>query len=300
MSWDWNAFYLKSKLFLERANAHEHAKDEFPFWSALGLELLARAALIKVHPSLNADPRQPENLLYALGYKVTGTPKSVELKAVLARLQHVVPDFGKSQAEVCELLAIRRNEELHGSDLSFALLKESEWLPRYYQTAEVLCKFLGKDLADWLGPETAAAARKMIKSLKAKTQKLTKTKVSEHAKRFKSKPKQERAALAAQAAAQAALAQPDTVAVDCPACKSKALLAGELIKEMEPRYEDDDSLLVEQEYLASHLDCPACGLELRSLEEVLGAGLQPRFSGQSVISLHERFLGEMSDVYENM
>jgi hypothetical protein len=300
MSWTWEPFYLKSRLFLERANAFEHSKDEFPFWSALGLELLARAALIKVQPTLNADPRDHLNLLYALGYKVTATPKSVELKAVLARLQFVVPGFGKTQSEVCENLAIRRNEELHGGELSFALLKESEWLPRYYQAAEVLCVFLGKDLADWLGSNVGASARKLIDSLKAKTLKQTKEKVSAHAKRFREKPKDERAALTELAKKKALFLFPGSAAVECPSCKSKALLKGELIKELEPRYEEDNYLSVDQEFLATSLGCPACDLELKSLEEVLGAGLQPRFSSQSVVSLHERFLDEVGDVYENM
>jgi hypothetical protein len=105
-SWDSNEFWLKAKMFADTANEHDQASSEFAFWTSLSLECLARSALTFVHPALNADPRDPDNLLYAFGYQITASPRSLPAHSVYLRLEKILTDFGKPQRELCEFVAL--------------------------------------------------------------------------------------------------------------------------------------------------------------------------------------------------
>lgn len=299
MKWDSELLYQKSKLYLERANSFDHETYEFPLWSSLGLEFLARAALTQVHPALNADPRNPENLFYACGIEGTQQPRSLPLHAVLLRLEVVVPDFGKVHRELCDYLALLRNDELHSADLPYEKLTESKWLPRFYEVCQILSRFLGYDLDDLLGPEVAKSAKRLIEALLQETAKAVRGKIKTHKKDFLGRSSEEREELVRMARLKSSLGPPWATSTLCPACGSRSLLHGELIKEMKPQYEDD-ALRVDQEYLASSLTCTACGLELNSLEEILHAGLEPRFILQRITELHEFFEPDYRDEYMNM
>jgi hypothetical protein len=127
--WDSDGFWLKSKTYIERANEKDHASAEFAFWSSLALEFLARSALTKVHPALNADPQQDTNLLYGFGFEIAGQPRSLPIHSVFARLEKIVPDFGKPQRDLCDFIGLLRNQELHTAELPFEDLKASKWCP---------------------------------------------------------------------------------------------------------------------------------------------------------------------------
>ena len=64
-------------------------------------------------------------------------PKSIPAHSVHLRLEKIVPGFSKAQREVCDFLALLRNQELHTSDLACVNLKESRWLPRYYEACKL-------------------------------------------------------------------------------------------------------------------------------------------------------------------
>jgi hypothetical protein len=300
--WNSDLLYQKAKLYFERANECDHERHEFPLWSSLGLELLARAALTRVHPVLNADPSQLENILYACGIEGTQQPKSVAFHSVLIRLEKVVPGFEKPHRELCDYLALLRNDELHSADLPYEGLAESKWLPRFYEVCRLLTTFLGRDLDDLLGPDLARAANRLIKALLKEAAKAVRGRIAKHAKTFSALPSEERASLATTAAVKAALLAPlapGATAVDCPACRSRAIMRGELIKEMKPRYADE-MLLVGLEFLATSLKCVACGLDLNNIEEVHHAGLEPRFLGQRSTDVHELYESDYEGDYMNM
>jgi hypothetical protein len=67
-SWDSEGLWKKAKLFMDRANEHDQSSPEFAFFASLCVECLGRSALTKIHPVLNADPRDDSNILYACGY----------------------------------------------------------------------------------------------------------------------------------------------------------------------------------------------------------------------------------------
>ena len=52
--WSSDALWNKAKLYIERAFTGDRDSETFPFFAAIGLEFLARAALAHVHPSLLA------------------------------------------------------------------------------------------------------------------------------------------------------------------------------------------------------------------------------------------------------
>src|SRR5262249_813299 len=85
-SWESKGLWKKAKLFMDHANEHDHASPEFAFFAALAIECLARSALTKVHPVLNADPREDSNILYGCGYSFA-KPRSLPAHSVYLRLE---------------------------------------------------------------------------------------------------------------------------------------------------------------------------------------------------------------------
>lgn len=298
-AWDSKGLWLKSKQFIDKANSCDHSSGEFPFWSALALECLARSALTKVHPALNADPRDDVNLLYAFGYPVVGQPRSLPAHSVYIRLEKIVKGFGKTQRELCDFMAILRNQHLHSSDLPYDNLKISKWLPRYYEVAKVLNEFIGKSLNDYLGPEVTVSATKHIETLSEAIKSTVKSRISDYKKKFNAKSPQERARLKGEASIAVKRLPLRAVACDCPACEGKGILKGELIKELEPVYKNEE-LLVDQIYLASEFRCLACELALKGLEEIAHADIEPQFTETTSTSLHDLYEPEHYFEYNNM
>src|SRR5258706_48101 len=128
MIWDSDQYWKKAIRYIEIAAQTERERWERPFWLSLALEFLARSALTKIHPALNADPEGDGlNLLYAFGFDFKGQPKSLPIHAVLLRLQKILPDdFSKPRREFCDFFSNTRNQELHTCDLPFEALSETK------------------------------------------------------------------------------------------------------------------------------------------------------------------------------
>jgi hypothetical protein len=298
--WDSDGLWLKAKMLIDKANEHDHSSPEFAFWSALALECVARAALTKIHPVLNADPRDDTNLLYGCGFPVTAQPRSLPLHSVYIRLEKTVPKFGKTQRELCDFVSLLRNQHLHTSELPYNNLKISKWLPRYYEVLNILNESLGKTLEAFLGKEVSAAAHKHIRALAEGVKKATKDKIAAHAKIYANKDAAEQKMLidASAIAAKTSFYPPSTTA-ECPACKGNGILSGDLIKELEPVY-SEETLLVDEIYLVNGFKCFSCGLILSGLEEVAHAELEPQFKRTRSTSLHELYEPEHYREYDNM
>ena len=304
MNWNSEDLYLKAKLYIDRANENEHSSNQFPLWSALALELLARASLAKIHPVLNADPKEVNNILYALGYDTTGSPRSIPVHAVYLRLEKVLPDFGKVHRDLCNYMAVLRNEEIHTGGVPFEDLKESSWLPRFYEVCKILCTHLGYPLEVFLGLELAESADELIKTLNQEILSKVKNKIQKHANEFHTNSlEQERNELSKTFARTQLLgvtkSHADAIEQQCPACKNQGIIRGNLLRELQPRYVDE-ALYIDEEYLAAEFECFVCGLSLSSLEEIIHADLEPRFGKTREADLHEFFQLESYDDYMNM
>jgi hypothetical protein len=94
-SWNSEGLWKKAKLFMDHASEHDHASSEFAFYAALAIECLARSALTKVHPVLNADPRDDANVLYACGYSFA-KPRSLPAHSVYLRLEKIPRSVSKA------------------------------------------------------------------------------------------------------------------------------------------------------------------------------------------------------------
>ncbi len=94
--WSKEALLAKSQMFFEEMLRHPRDDWQFAHWSTLSLELLARAALAHISPTLLADERNWNNVYYALGHKPKASkfvPSSIGIVAVFNRLREILPDF---------------------------------------------------------------------------------------------------------------------------------------------------------------------------------------------------------------
>lgn len=166
IAYDAEALLGKSRIFLERGLEARHGNDFglFHTWAALSLELLGKAALAKVHPVLVADPNKFTNLLVACGRSSTDDVKSIGAKTVYERLGLLSNRFDKRAMTFCQLMANRRNEELHSGLSSTTGLKPEAWVPEFWRVAQIILEIRNESLEDWVGFEEATSALKLIQN----------------------------------------------------------------------------------------------------------------------------------------
>ncbi|MCK1582427.1 hypothetical protein IVB03_23390 [Bradyrhizobium sp. 168] len=268
----------KSKAYISRALAAKNTKDmgEYQLWASLALELLGKWALAEIHPCLVADP-QGNALLAAIGINVATDIKTITAKTVFERLGHVSKRFDKKTEEHCTTMSLKRNAELHSGEVPFAAVLPGAWEGRFWHTAAVILDIHGKDIEVWLGIDPAKAPKQLMADYTHAIEEAAKIRVETAADQFAKLTKAERNA--AQAHAKGAdpldmrrsfkMFAEKVWAIECPACKSNAFLAGVCYGE-EASDDDNDPFeeLVVVLYVAEEFYCPACGLRLGSREEI--------------------------------
>jgi len=298
--WDPERYYLKAKVYMQKANEYGQDRWEHPFWCSLSLELLARAALTKVHPVLNADPQnEGKHIMHALGFNIIAQPKSIPIHSVIARLEKIIDDFGDTHKTFCEYFFVIRSQELHSSELSCEGLNPARWQARFYDTCKILCEYVSKSLKDYLGEDIEKVAIQMIATAKSDKIGKVKKKIHEHKVVFENKPPGEQENLKREFESRSKDWENEYTRNNCPACDCFARLKGDYIKDSAPVYQDDD-FYVERLYLAKEFECFACDLKLSDLEEIQIAEVDPSFSQKISTSLHELFEPEYEMEYENM
>ena len=287
--WDSSSLFEKACVFFQRAYAGERHDDGFPLTVIMGFELLARAALAKVHPVLLADPQQGENLLYALGFPGKGQPRSLPIKSVLHRLTVVVDDFTDRDFKFATSILEMRNAELHSAELAFETYKVSAWLPDLLRLSRVLCAFLDRPLEELLGEEEADAANKMIEGLKESLKTEALEAVATAKKAFEELEVEDRLERikVAKKNIPASLGWADR-AVDCPACGAVAGLRGKVIRVVETRA-TDEGVEETSAIMPVALKCGSCGLELSKHGHLLHLGLAEQTTKTAVIDPVEYF-----------
>lgn len=301
MVWDSEQYWEKARRYIEMADQPEREPWERPFWLSLAMEFLARAALTKVHPALNADPEGDGlNILYAFGFELKGQPKSLPIHAVLLRLQKILPEsFTKPRREFCDFFANLRNQELHTADLAFEGLAESKWLARFYDICLVLCEELGKTPEALLGTEEAQAAKDLVKTLKSDKISAVKSKIAAHQSVFEARPADERTKVAGEVNALSKQWITTRTKVNCPACKNAAQLQGSIERVSRPFY-DGEQLLEKVIVRAHRLECMACGLALADIDELHVAEIEPHFEYLQETELHDYHEPDYYEEYDNM
>jgi hypothetical protein len=260
--WTETALWAKAVQYTSQALRAERDSWLHPFWSALALEFLLRAALANVSPTLLADMSTNDvtNLLYALGKTpTTSALRSIGTSDVLARCEKLHSGFTNEHKKFCAGFVGYRNDELHTGGTPFAALTSGAWMPRYYDACKALVTAMKRDLKDLFGEEEAAAAQKMIAALHDATAKQVRQIISARKTIWDERSEEEKET-ACEAAARVAVRNAGHV-VDCPACECKALVAGEEISQQDPVVEGSN-IAIRSTMIPTAFECTACGLKI--------------------------------------
>jgi hypothetical protein len=276
--WDSHGLWMKAKLCVQRSQAAVLDSPTQGLWAALALELLARAALARIHPVLLADPRDGKNILHAFNV-VHPRARSIPARTVFERCTQLIPDFGERESTVAALLADRRNLELHTAVLGMEEMPTRIWLRDYYRATERLVRFLEMDLEDYLGEEAEALSR-MLAEEEEEVRAAVAAAIAAAGELAATLRDDERAARVALLDALITSAGPArTVAAACPACGSTGALGGSHVRFQGAEFnESAGTVSVTRILVPESFDCPVCELHLAGHSFLHEAELGGEFS----------------------
>jgi hypothetical protein len=300
MSWDRDTLWAKVRLFLERASSCSREDPQFGLWCSMGLELLTRAAVASVSPTLLAEP-DPEQkyLLYAFKRGSEKNPKSIAIAKVLNLCDKLFSKFTPDIHKSVSALVSRRNDELHSGNSAFEEYPSSEWLTQFYRACDVLSEAMSESIETLLNPEDAAEAKQILaessKGMQAKVDKL----IGTHRGAFEDKSDEDRKAAAAASKVEAdKLSHEKYHRAECPACGSTSLIQGDPFGK-ETVTGVDGEVQVRQSVSPRPFACSACGLKLQGYAELDAAGLGGSYTRTTYYSPEEYYgLVDPSDVDE--
>ena len=277
MDWSSDLLYNKAKLYAQRAHNEPVESALFGLWMSLSLELLARAALAKIHPVLLADPKRQDNIHYAFGVVPENVPKSIQAKAVFARCSVLIQGFTDKMSGHCLIMADRRNSELHSGAAAFEGIDNSKWLPATYEATEVLLDHLERGFTDFLGEEHGRVAVEALKDRRATIKKEVQEKLAAARKFYAEQtPEWKTERIGKSNLATDALMTSSTFArfCACPACENKAIVSGESGARSPMRIDEaKGSITREVRVLPNLFRCPVCKLNLSGFQELNEAGM---------------------------
>lgn len=149
----WTLDALFSEALLYVGEMERHAPDDWRhrLWASLSVELLARAALAHISPTLLADRQDWRNTYHALGHGPTKrgfAPRSIGIVEVLKILGELLPEFTPELHDSCVEQCGYRNAELHSGEDAFAGRGMASWLSQYFASCQVFLVSMGKTLGD--------------------------------------------------------------------------------------------------------------------------------------------------------
>jgi transcription elongation factor Elf1 len=291
MIWERDPLWAKAKLFFDRAFEQSADDPLYGLWCSLGLELLARAALASVSPTLLAEPeREHKNLLHALGVGPRlSAPKSISVAQVLTQCESLFVNFTKEDLVASKALINRRNAEFHSAEAAFENYPSKQWLPSFYHACSSLVEVLKETLESLLGKEQAGIAAEILKQSKDSVQIRVSVSIANHKKAFEVKAPDERETLTEAARKQTAkLVYERHHKVSCPACGSDAVVEGDAFGSEKLDHEDDE-IVVRQSVSPRIFNCFACGLKLSGYAELDAADLGGTYTRRTTLSPEEYY-----------
>lgn len=280
MSWEKDPLLAKSRLFFQRAFEQSREDPLFGLWCSLGMELLARAAIASVSPTLLAEPDAGHRfLLQALNRGQENSPrKSIRTAQVFTLCRVLFPDFGEPEQIAALALVNRRNDELHTGSSAFEEYPPKYWLGGFYRVCHALTEALGESLESVFGVEEAKIADRILSENQSEVKKRVFDLIAAHRKVFYQKSEEERTALAAKAKSESDnLAAKRHHRTICPACKSVATIQGETFGSERVTHEED-AIIVLQAVSPSSFLCGACGLKLDGYSQLEAAELGGQYT----------------------
>lgn len=287
--WSKEDLLKKAQKYAQIMCSHPRDSWDYAFWSTLTLELLARAALSNVSPTLLADPKDWNNLYSALGNTPKAskfTPKSIDISTVFDRLKNTVSGFTPDHENFGVLHMSRRNEELHSGESTLNAIKGSSWLPSFYQTCDVLLTSMGEGLEYLLGTGEAAIAKAMVTAANDESAKAIAKSIHAHKVVWDGKDALEKAKLSAQASAWAT--RHNGHRVSCPACSNDALVVGAAVAAPIKSIKGDE-ITEKQEFIPTRFECVACGLKISGLAHLSACGLADAYTATFVYDASEYY-----------
>ncbi|MFC5694522.1 hypothetical protein ACFPU0_02970 [Pseudomonas sp. GCM10022186] len=268
-----DALFAKSRLYAHRALSAKDIGDNelYQMWSALALELLAKASLAKIHPCLVVDAVNPNSLLEACGFNTNTAVRTVDANVVFARIKHTVPNFGTPNAEACKRISARRNAELHSGQAAFSGMQLDVWEGEFWSASQLILRSMGLELEAWVGIESKIPIA-LLKHLREIRVQATRQAISDIKETFsKSHSKKEQEAL--QTASKSFINYPHLEhfryglahhwRVDCPACNCQGFLGGDLTdEEVIDQDHSEGYERVNQYFSPMEFYCPTCQLHL--------------------------------------
>lgn len=287
-----DALFGKSKAFIKRAIASKDALDfdQYQLWASLALELIAKSALAKIHPSLVADPNHVESLFAASGLSISTDIKTIGAKTAYSRISTISQKFDLRALEFSEKISLRRNSDLHSGETPFKLMKLESWEGDFWYTAQIILDISAMSLDEWLGADEARAPTAIVEHTINARREAAKIRIIQSKVRFDRHSKKEKEALLLQAKARTIYdfyrvygsSAGAFWAAECPACSAKSFVAGQQVHEeiidTIPGYWDNDGSYpdeeeVEREFSSEEFICLACDLHLFGQDEIDVAGL---------------------------
>lgn len=291
MGWDKDSLFAKSKIFFDKAFEESQDSDFFGLFCAMGLEVLARAAIAKVSPTLLAEPEPNQtNLLHALGFSsMKGQKKSIGTAQVLNLCKIVIEGFTDEESKVSNAIINRRNEELHTGNAAFSSYPTSQWIIGLYRSCKILSEFLDEDLASLFGMEEAKHAELIIKEKDEKIESKIKSSIAAHKKVFEEKEEKEIDKLRIEAEKNVGLlSYRKHHKVTCPACNCDATIQGDAHGKEHIEHKDG-TIIVRQSVTPTKFICSACGLKLNNYQELSIAGVADHFTHRITYSPEEYY-----------
>ena len=278
-------------MYFERAFAEEPESPQFGLRCSLALEMLGRAALSSISPTLLAEPdREHKNLLFALGRAKEKTPpQSISASLVFTLCSNLFDNFSKEDFRAAMALVNRRNAELHSAEDAFDQYPPKVWLPGFYRICRSLAESLGESLEDLFGAEQAGVANEILRETEREVISKVKSAIAAHQRVFEaSHQKTRRSQQKAPRPKQQSCLFARHHRVDCPACGSDGLVQGEPFGEEKVTHEDGE-IIVRRSVSPRSFSCSACALKLNGYAELSVAGLGGHYSRRKSSTPEEYF-----------
>lgn len=277
------ALFQKARVFVARGISARNSgeSEEWQLWSALALEVLAKAALAFVHPVLVADPKCEDSLLAACGRPIGQTRKSLGAVQVFQRVRRVYPQVTARHVEFCQTMAARRNGHLHSGELPFAGIRDESWASTYWTVTQALLGVQGKVLTDVVADDEAKRVDALIAARITALEHAVLARIEQCRQQFDQQypvGSAERAQLEQREGQMSSFGifrdlVPDmTQAERCPACGQWGAAGYERVHSepvtVDLPEEEEWRSYMRVHYVALAFRCQTCGLRLRDPEEM--------------------------------
>lgn len=306
MSWERDPLLAKARLFFQQAFDQSRDDPVFGLWCSFGLELLARAALASISPTLLAEPdRDHKYLLHALQHGSERVArKSILSIQVFSLCRTLFPDFTDEDYKAAMALINRRNEELHSGGAAFNEYQPNQWLTGFYHACKSLCSVLNESLESLFGEDEATVANEVLKENRNDVRQRVQSEIASYRTVFEDKSEKERKIIAAKAEKEGLeLSTQRHHRVTCPACKCIALIRGKTFGKEHVTHHQGE-IIVRQTVAPNSFICSACGLKLNGYAELEEAGLGGHYQRKTTYSpeeyyglIHPDNLGEYIEDY---